>query len=277
MKCSTEKLLDYIDGLCSTQEQKEMQHHLEGCDTCRESLNIFKITKEIFSEYYDKEGRRNCPSGDQLVSYQFKRLKTGDKVRVREHVEQCPYCLDELTLMQDAECELPDILEGNMIHSPLSNGFLEEIDKLKTNNVRNRMEKVLKSLISMGKEAITGDDIPALLDRFFVTSPDVSPSLSFTPDETLSNPEITLQEFGLLNDITIEIDNLTLFIRLAGPDLSLTISDDQGPTKEVEICILSESLGELKGVTDIKGNCLIRGILPEPIKLKINLLKTGLK
>lgn len=49
MRCSTDKLISYIDNTLSEENAREVEEHLKKCEVCREAYNSFKII-EAFEE-----------------------------------------------------------------------------------------------------------------------------------------------------------------------------------------------------------------------------------
>lgn len=49
MRCSTDKLISYIDNTLSEEKAREVEEHLKKCEVCREAYNSFKII-EAFEE-----------------------------------------------------------------------------------------------------------------------------------------------------------------------------------------------------------------------------------
>jgi len=52
MRCSTDKLISYIDNTLSEEKAREVEEHLKKCVVCREAYNSFKII-EAFEEEHE--------------------------------------------------------------------------------------------------------------------------------------------------------------------------------------------------------------------------------
>ncbi|MFH1675351.1 MAG: zf-HC2 domain-containing protein [Pseudomonadota bacterium] len=272
MKCDESKLFSYLEGISSAEERNEIEEHLKSCKRCRDDLDELQFTIDSFTKFYASHGREGCPGGESLISFKYGTMKEEDAAIIREHIDQCSACREELRLIRAFEKEEQKILDSSANHSPLAPELLNRIKKLKKDSLRERMEKVLKSVMAKGKDGITPDSIPKLLDQCFGRPSDISHAYAFPPDTMMSDTELTLREFGMLTDITFEIGEYHIFVKYRENSLAIQVYLRKKPAKNIEVSVAGEAFGELKAVTDSDGACLIKGIPQEPGHLRIRIL-----
>lgn len=47
MKCNTNMLFDYVDGVLSDDDVKLLEDHLQSCEACRETVNTFNLMEKV--------------------------------------------------------------------------------------------------------------------------------------------------------------------------------------------------------------------------------------
>lgn len=55
MKCNTNKLFNYIDGILSDADIKVFQEHLKDCESCRATIDTFKLMETVGEHHCDIE------------------------------------------------------------------------------------------------------------------------------------------------------------------------------------------------------------------------------
>lgn len=271
MKCDELKLFSYHEGISTDQERNEIEEHLRSCNKCRNKLEQLKFTVETFVRFYAHQNRRSCPSGEELISFKYGMMDEDRASEIYKHVDQCAHCKEELRFVGSFEKEEHTIWDRATDTPLLSEEILAGIEQLKKDSVRDRMERVLKSLLAKGKGAITADKIPELLDQYFARAPDTTPAYAIPSDATLSDTELTLREFSFLTDVTLDIGEYRICLKSSGDFLTVSIQRQKKAVSDVEVTVKTESLGELKERTGADGTCVIKGVPPEPCQLKIRL------
>lgn len=271
MKCDELKLFSYIEGISSDQEREEIEEHLKGCKNCQQKLEQLKFTVDTFTQFYSHQNTKSCPGGEELIFFKYGMMDKDHANEIRRHVDQCPDCQKELRLVHGFEKVEQRIWDRPVDAPPLSEEILVRIEQLKKDSARDRMEQVLRSLLARGKDAITADKIPELLDQYFANVPDTSPAYAIPSDATLSDTQLTLREFSPLTDITFDIGKYEISIKSSEDALTVNIHRGKKPVRNIEIRVETESFGELKGITDIDGICIIEGVPQGPCRLKIGI------
>lgn len=71
---------------------KEAKHHLEHCETCKHRLARYEQANTfLLSHLY----RSQCPSSEQLSFYCAELLPQEERIRVANHILDCPLCFAE--------------------------------------------------------------------------------------------------------------------------------------------------------------------------------------
>lgn len=52
MKCNTNRLFDYIDGVLNDTEIEKIEEHLQSCDVCKETVDTFKLMERVGEQNY---------------------------------------------------------------------------------------------------------------------------------------------------------------------------------------------------------------------------------
>lgn len=55
MKCNTNKLFDYVDGILSDADVEVFQEHLKDCESCRATIDTFKLMETVGEHHCDIE------------------------------------------------------------------------------------------------------------------------------------------------------------------------------------------------------------------------------
>lgn len=269
MKCEELKLFSYLEGISSDQERNEIEEHLKGCKNCREDLEQLKFAIEAFTQFYAYQSRRTCPSGEELISFEYGMMDEGPASRIRRHVDQCAGCQEDLRLIKGFEKQELTTWHEPVETPPLSEEILARIEQLKERSVLDRMEKVLQSLLAKGRAPITADKIPELLDQYFARTPETTPAYAIPSDATLSDTELTLREFTMLTDITFDIGEYEVSVKGREDAVAVKVLKAKQPVNGVEVRVETESFGEFKGRTGTDGTCVIEGVPPGPCHLKV--------
>ena len=87
----------------------EANNHLQQCETCQKRLTIYKQTNAyLLSHLY----RSQCPSGQELSLYCADLVSEEDRIRIANHVLDCPLCANEVAETRAFLCtidiELPE-------------------------------------------------------------------------------------------------------------------------------------------------------------------------
>src|SRR5947207_2579544 len=71
----------------------EANNHLQQCETCQKRLATYKQTNTyLLSHLY----RSQCPSGQELSLYCAGLVSDEDRIRIANHVLDCPLCANEV-------------------------------------------------------------------------------------------------------------------------------------------------------------------------------------
>ena len=86
----------------------EANNHLQQCETCQKRLASYKqVNTYLLSHLY----RSQCPSGEELSLYCADLLPTEERVRIANHILDCPLCTNEVTetrkFLRTLDVELP--------------------------------------------------------------------------------------------------------------------------------------------------------------------------
>lgn len=271
MKCDELKLFSYLEGISTDAERSEIEEHLRGCKKCREELEQLTSTIQAFTQFYAHQGKRTCPSGEELISFKYGMLDQESASEIRRHVDQCADCQEQLKFLECFEKEEHAISHEPIDPPPLSQEILAGIEQLKNKSIRDRMEKALRSVVDKGKDALQADKIRELLDQVFAPAPATSAAFAIPSDATLSDTELTLREFSLLTDVTIDVGEYRICLKLSVNSLTVSIHRAKRAVSDVEITVKTKSRGEFKGRTDSDGACIIEGVPPGPYHLKIRM------
>jgi hypothetical protein len=87
---------------------EEANNHLQQCETCQQRLARYKqVNAYLLSHLY----RSQCPSGEELSLYCADLLSADERVRIANHVQDCPLCTNEVTetrkFLRTLDIELP--------------------------------------------------------------------------------------------------------------------------------------------------------------------------
>jgi hypothetical protein len=86
----------------------EANNHLQQCETCQKRLASYKqVNTYLLSHLY----RSQCPSGEELSLYCADLLPAEERVRIANHILDCPLCTNEVTetrkFLRTLDVELP--------------------------------------------------------------------------------------------------------------------------------------------------------------------------
>src|SRR5436309_13862289 len=113
--------MDCLNSLAPTEEElisfalddealpAEANNHLQQCETCQKRLARYKQTNTyLLSHLY----RSQCPSGQELSLYCADLLPDEERIRIANHVLDCPLCTNEVTetrkFLQTLDVKLPE-------------------------------------------------------------------------------------------------------------------------------------------------------------------------
>ena len=87
----------------------EADNHLQQCETCQKRLTTYKQTNAyLLSHLY----RSQCPSGQELSLYCADLVSEEDRIRIGNHVLDCPLCANEVAetrvFLRTIDIELPE-------------------------------------------------------------------------------------------------------------------------------------------------------------------------
>ena len=87
---------------------EEANNHLQQCETCQQRLARYKqVNTYLLSHLY----RSQCPSGQELSLYCADLLPADERMRIANHVKECPLCTTEVTetrkFLRTLDIELP--------------------------------------------------------------------------------------------------------------------------------------------------------------------------
>lgn len=87
---------------------EEANSHLQHCETCQQRLVRYKqVNTYLLSHLY----RSQCPSGEELSLYCADLLPGDERIRIANHVQDCPLCTAEVTetrkFLRALDVELP--------------------------------------------------------------------------------------------------------------------------------------------------------------------------
>ena len=87
----------------------EANNHLQQCETCQKRLARYKQTNDyLLSRLY----RSQCPSGQEISLYCADLVSDEDRVRIANHVLDCPLCAQEVkdtrTFLQTLDIEMAE-------------------------------------------------------------------------------------------------------------------------------------------------------------------------
>ncbi len=87
----------------------EANNHLQQCETCQRRLSRYKQANEyLLSHLY----RSQCPSGQEISLYCAGLVSEEDRIRIANHVLDCPLCAQEVkdarTFLQTVDFDLPE-------------------------------------------------------------------------------------------------------------------------------------------------------------------------
>src|SRR6516225_12221254 len=98
--------MDCINSIAPTDEElismaldeealpEEANNHLQHCETCQQRLVRYKqVNTYLLSHLY----RSQCPSGEELSLYCADLLPGDERIRIANHVKDCPLCTSEVT------------------------------------------------------------------------------------------------------------------------------------------------------------------------------------
>jgi hypothetical protein len=87
---------------------EKANNHLQQCETCQRRLTRYKqVNTYLISHLY----RSQCPSGEQLSLYCADLLPADERMRIANHVIECPLCATEVaetrSFLRTLDVELP--------------------------------------------------------------------------------------------------------------------------------------------------------------------------
>ena len=87
----------------------EANNHLQQCETCQKRLTTYKQTNAyLLSHLY----RSQCPSGQEISLYCADLVSEEDRIRIANHVLDCPLCANEVAetraFLRTIDIELPE-------------------------------------------------------------------------------------------------------------------------------------------------------------------------
>src|SRR5271157_950433 len=87
---------------------EKANNHLQQCETCQQRLVRYKqVNTYLISRLY----RKLCPSGEELSLYCANLLPADERVRIANHVIECPLCATEVaetrSFLRTLDIELP--------------------------------------------------------------------------------------------------------------------------------------------------------------------------
>jgi hypothetical protein len=87
---------------------EEANNHLQQCETCQQRLARYKqVNAYLLSHLY----RSQCPSGEELSLYCADLLPADERMRIANHVIECPLCATEVaetrSFLRILDVELP--------------------------------------------------------------------------------------------------------------------------------------------------------------------------
>ncbi len=98
-------MMDCLNSIAPTDEElisfalddealpAEVNNHLQQCETCQNRLARYKQTNSyLLSHLY----RSQCPSGQELSLYCADLVSEEDRIRIANHVLECPLCANEV-------------------------------------------------------------------------------------------------------------------------------------------------------------------------------------
>lgn len=88
------QLLAYLDG----ETDSQVAHHLDQCSHCRENARqLAHLQDQLTARLY----RISCPSSLELGDYQLGLLSTAQAVAIAQHVNECPHCKREVSVLRE--------------------------------------------------------------------------------------------------------------------------------------------------------------------------------
>ncbi len=270
MKCDEEILFLYYEGECSDPQRSEMKEHLDGCSRCREKLERMKFTVESFSSLYAREQRSSCPEARDLVLYHDGQLEEVRTAEIFMHVQGCPMCIEELALIDACDVQehaaAPDTIEP----PPLSNDVLDGILHLRQRYLKQRMENVLKNLVSKGRDAITPEKITEIVAQYFAPAMTPVPVHALPAEAAYFDTELTLNDTAIC-DISVDIGQYSVSLRAVDDMLTVQVMRDGKGVSDVEVIVMTRYLGPRKALTGKDGIGVIVGIRQGPYQIKIRI------
>jgi hypothetical protein len=124
-------MMDCLNSIAPTDEElisfalddealpAEANNHLQQCETCQQRLARYKQANTyLLSHLY----RSQCPSGQELSLYCADLVSEEDRMRIANHVVDCPLCTNEVAETRkflrtlDIEQSLPSFSLGALLH-----------------------------------------------------------------------------------------------------------------------------------------------------------------
>jgi hypothetical protein len=96
---SEEELLKHV--LDGEMLQEESEHHLEHCEICQQRLAEYSQYSQLNSLLLQQLYRSQCPSIEQLQSFCLRQLPLSIMLSIRNHLQICPLCAEEVKGMQE--------------------------------------------------------------------------------------------------------------------------------------------------------------------------------
>ncbi len=203
------QLLAYLDG----EANHQVAAHLARCPYCRERAEeLAQLQNDLTARLY----RLACPSPLELGDYYLGLLPAGQTASVVEHLQGCPHCAHEISLIKDYLAELTP---------PLEISPLDQVKVLIARLVnekgegRHPGEPVLKPAFAMlrgdaqGPVTLEADGILIILDMQPANEGQVTILGQIATDEQdrWTGASIELRQEGALQ-LTTNVDDIGAFL-----------------------------------------------------------------
>lgn len=269
MKCDELKLFLYSEGACSDKEKAELEDHLHECNECKEKLDHMKFTSLCFSSFYDQKERLSCPSPEELVLYRDDQLDEKRTTKIFMHVSNCSSCIEELAMITACDESLDK--EQAVVEPPeLSGDVAKGVSLLKQQHLKKRMENVLKTLVSKGKKALAPETITKIVDQYFNQPMEHAPAYALPAYAAEFDTGLSLSETAMC-DITVDIGEYSVSLRAIDDILTVQVLREGKGISDVEVIVMTRSLGVRKALTGKDGIGVIVGIQQGPYQIKIRM------
>ena len=148
MKCNKNKIIFLKFGILPEDEEKKYEEHIKSCQNCR----IYSKEIEYFLLHLKEHFRTRpeCVSTSELLEYIFYKEKF-DKGRLdalTKHLEECPYCRDELEFLKQLQKSEEEVVESGLEISNASEipeKFRKQLLRLKNYKIKEDLEEILQN------------------------------------------------------------------------------------------------------------------------------------